>query len=198
MAEPASRAEADAPSTGGRDALAHRQIMTVLAGLMLGMLLAALDMTIMASATKTIADQLHGQTIQAWVTTSYLITSTISTPLYGKLSDIFGRKPMYLAAITVFLTGSVLCGVANSMYELAAFRAVQGLGAGGLMSLALAIIADMVSPRERSRYQGYFMGVWGVSSVAGPVVGGFFAGAGTFAGIDGWRWVFLVDRKSVV
>jgi len=195
MSEPASRAvpEAEAPSTGGRGALSHREIMTVLAGLMLGMLLAALDMTIMASATKTIADQLHGQTIQAWVTTAYLITATISTPLYGKLSDIFGRKPMYLTSITLFLGGSVLSGIANSMYELAAFRAVQGLGAGGLMSLALAIIADMVSPRERSRYQGYFMGIWGVSSVAGPVVGGFFAGAGTFAGIDGWRWVFLVN-----
>ncbi len=195
MSESASRAvpEADAPSTGGRGALSHREIMTVLAGLMLGMLLAALDMTIMASATKTIADQLHGQTIQAWVTTAYLITMTISTPLYGKLSDIFGRKPMYLTSISLFLTGSVLSGVANSMYELAAFRAVQGLGAGGLMSLALAIIADMVSPRERSRYQGYFMGIWGISSVAGPVVGGFFAGASTFAGIEGWRWVFLVN-----
>jgi EmrB/QacA subfamily drug resistance transporter len=193
MSETASRAVPEAPSTGGRAALSHREIMTVLAGLMLGMLLAALDMTIMASATKTIADQLHGQTIQAWVTTAYLITSTISTPLYGKLSDILGRKPMYLSAITLFLAGSVLSGMSNSMYELAAFRALQGLGAGGLMSLALAIIADMVSPRERSRYQGYFMGIWGISSVAGPVVGGFFAGAGTFAGIDGWRWVFLVN-----
>ncbi len=193
MSDSTSRTAPEAKRPGGSAALSHREIMTVLAGLMLGMLLAALDMTIMASATKTIADQLHGQTIQAWVTTAYLITSTIATPLYGKLSDIFGRKPMYLTAITLFLVGSVLCGVANSMYELAAFRAVQGLGAGGLMSLALAIIADMVSPRERSRYQGYFMAIWGISSVAGPVVGGFFAGAGTFAGIDGWRWVFLVN-----
>ncbi|GAB3443003.1 MDR family MFS transporter [Actinophytocola sediminis] len=195
MSEPTSRdaPEVDGSSSGRRTVLSHREILTVLAGLILGMLLAALDMTIMASATKTIADQLHGQTIQAWVTTAYLITSTLSTPLYGKLSDILGRKPMYLAAITLFLVGSVLSGVANSMYELAAFRAVQGLGAGGLMSLALAIIADLVSPRERSRYQGYFMGVWGLSSVAGPVVGGFFAGVGTFAGIDGWRWVFLVN-----
>ncbi|WP_018683851.1 MDR family MFS transporter [Actinokineospora enzanensis] len=173
--------------------LSHRQILTVLSGLMLGMLLAALDQTIMASAMKTIADQLHGQTIQAWATTAYLITATISTPLYGKLSDIFGRKPMYLTAITFFLVGSVLSGISNSMYELAAFRAVQGLGAGGLMSLALAIIADMVPPRERSKYQGYFMAVWGLSSVAGPVVGGAFAGVGTFAGITGWRWVFLLN-----
>src|ERR1044072_4789901 len=193
MSESASRAVPEAPSTGGRGALSHREIMTILVGLMLGMLLAALDMTIMASATKTIADKLHGQTIQAWVTTAYLITSTIATPLYGKLSDIFGRKPMYLTAISLFLTGSVLFGLANSMYELAAFRAVQGLGAGGLMSLALAIIADVVSPRERSRYQGYFMGVWGVSIVLGPGVGGVFAWAGTVLGIDGWRWVFLVN-----
>jgi EmrB/QacA subfamily drug resistance transporter len=178
---------------GERGVLSHRQIMTILAGLLLGMLLAALDMTIMGSATKTIADQLHGQTIQAWVTTAYLITSTISTPLYGKLSDILGRKPMYLTAITLFLAGSVLSAMATSMYELAAFRAVQGLGAGGLMSLALAILADLVSPRERSKYQGYFMAVWGTSSVLGPVVGGFFAGANSILGVDGWRWVFLVN-----
>ena len=191
MSESPSRAVPEVE--GERGALTHRQIMTVLAGLLLGVLLAALDMTIMGSASKTIADKLHGQTIQAWVTTAYLITSTISTPLYGKLSDIFGRKPMYLSAITLFLAGSVASGFANSMYELAAFRAVQGLGAGGLMSLALAILADMVSPKERSKYQGYFMAVWGTSSVLGPVIGGFFAGAGTFAGIDGWRWVFLVN-----
>jgi len=191
MSESTSRAVPEVQGDGG--ILTHRQIMTILAGLLLGMLLAALDMTIMGSATKTIADQLHGQTIQAWVTTAYLITSTISTPLYGKLSDILGRKPMYLAAITLFLGGSVLSAVANSMYELAAFRAVQGLGAGGLMSLALAIIADIVSPRERSRYQGYFMAVWGTSSVLGPVIGGFFAGADTILGVDGWRWVFLVN-----
>lgn len=193
MSESASKAVPGAESTPSGSALSHREILTVLAGLMLGMLLAALDMTIMGTATKTIADQLHGQTMQAWVTTGYLITATISTPLYGKLSDIFGRKPMYLTSISLFLAGSVLSGIANSMYELAAFRAVQGLGAGGLMSLALAILADLVSPRERSRYQGYFMAVWGLSSVAGPVVGGFFAGAGTVAGVEGWRWVFLVN-----
>lgn len=178
---------------GERGAMSHRQIMTIMAGLMMGMLLAALDMTIMGSATKTIADQLHGQTIQAWVTTAYLITSTISTPLYGKLSDILGRKPMYLTAISLFLAGSLLSAFSTSMYELAAFRAVQGLGAGGLMSLVFAIIADIVSPRERGRYTGYFMGVWGTSSVLGPVIGGFFAGATTILGVDGWRWVFLVN-----
>lgn len=183
-------AEVGTPPSG---ALTHRQIMTVLSGLMLGMLLAALDMTIMSTATKTIADELHGQTVQAWVTTAYLITSTVTTPLYGKLSDIFGRKPMYMIAIGLFVGGSVLATFSGSMYELAAYRAVQGLGAGGLMSLAIAIIADMVSPRERSKYQGYFMAVWGLSSVAGPVVGGFFAGVDDILGIDGWRWVFLIN-----
>jgi EmrB/QacA subfamily drug resistance transporter len=184
-----------APGAGpaGAGGLGHRQILTILSGLMLGMLLAALDQTIMGSAMKTIADQLHGQTMQAWATTAYLITTTIATPLYGKLSDIFGRKPMYLTAITIFLAGSLLSGIATSMYELAAFRAVQGVGAGGLMSLALAIIADITSPRERSRYTGYFMGVWGLSSVAGPLIGGLFAGLDTFAGITGWRWVFLLN-----
>jgi EmrB/QacA subfamily drug resistance transporter len=194
MSEPASPAVPGAVAPQATEgALPHKQILLVIYGLMLGMLLAALDMTIMGTATKTIADQLHGQTIQAWVTTAYLITSTIATPLYGKLSDIYGRKPMYMTAIGLFLVGSVLSGISSSMYELAAFRAIQGLGAGGLMSLALAIIADIVSPRERGRYMGYFMAVWGTSSVIGPVVGGFFAGAGTVAGIDGWRWVFLVN-----
>ncbi|MFI6101051.1 MDR family MFS transporter [Lentzea sp. NPDC051213] len=173
--------------------LTHRQIMTVLSGLMLGMFLAALDQMIVASAMKTIADQLHGQTLQAWATTAYLITATITTPLYGKLSDIYGRKPMYLAAISFFLLGSLLSGIATSMYELAAFRAVQGIGAGGLMSLAFAIMADMISPRERSKYSAYFMAVFGSASVLGPVIGGLFAGLDSFAGISGWRWVFLVN-----
>ena len=173
--------------------LTHRQIMTVLSGLLLGMFLAALDQMIVASAMKTIADQLHGQTLQAWATTAYLITATITTPLYGKLSDIYGRKPMYLAAISLFLVGSLLSGIATSMYELAAFRAVQGLGAGGLMSLAFAIMADIISPRERSKYSAYFMAVFGSASVLGPVIGGVFAGLDSFAGITGWRWVFLVN-----
>ncbi|MGI8309597.1 MDR family MFS transporter [Saccharopolyspora hattusasensis] len=174
-------------------ALSHRQILTVLTGLMLGMFLGALDQTIVGSAIRVIADQLHGQTAQAWVTTAYLITATITTPLYGKLSDIYGRRPLYLTAISLFLVGSLLCGLANSIYELAAFRAIQGLGGGGLMSLALTIIADMIPARQRSRYQGYFMAVFGTASVIGPVIGGLFAGMDSFLGIDGWRWVFLVN-----
>ncbi|WP_440900138.1 MDR family MFS transporter [Actinosynnema sp.] len=190
MSETTTRAGATPP---GAALLTHRQILTILSGLLMGMFLAALDQMIVATAMKTIADHLNGQTIQAWATTAYLITSTITTPLYGKLSDIYGRKPMYLTAISMFLVGSLLCGIANSMYELAAFRAVQGLGAGGLMSLAFAILADITSPRERSRYAGYFMAVFGVSSVAGPVVGGLFAGMDHFLGFAGWRWVFLVN-----
>ncbi|MFI6030564.1 MDR family MFS transporter [Amycolatopsis magusensis] len=188
MAEPTATTEPAA-----RGGLSHRQILTVLSGLMMGMFLAALDQTIVSSAMKTIADELHGQTLQAWATTAYLITATISTPLYGKLSDLYGRKPMYLTAISLFLVGSLASGMAGSMYELAAFRAFQGLGAGGLMSLALAIVADITAPRERGRYQGYFMAVFGISSVLGPVVGGAFAGVDSFAGLAGWRWVFLIN-----
>ncbi len=151
---------------------------------MLGMFLAALDQTVVSTAIRTIADDLQGYDLQAWATTAFLITSTIATPLYGKLSDIYGRRPFYLFAIGVFVVGSVLCGLADSMYQLAAFRALQGIGAGGLMSLALAIIADIVPPRERSKYQGYFMAVFGTSSVLGPVIGGFLAGQDSILGID--------------
>ncbi|GAB1689926.1 MDR family MFS transporter [Krasilnikovia sp. M28-CT-15] len=171
----------------------HRQILTILAGLMMGMFLAALDQTIMATATRTIADDLHGFDMQAWATTAFLITSTISTPLYGKLSDIYGRRGFFLFAIGVFIVGSVLCGLAQNMYELAAFRAIQGIGAGGLMSLALAIIGDIVPPRERARYQGFFLAVFGTASVIGPILGGFFAGQETILGVDGWRWVFYLN-----
>ena len=169
-----ARAAAAAPDASG--VFTHRQIVTILVGLMLGMFLAALDQTVVSTAIRTIADDLQGYDLQAWATTAFLITSTIATPLYGKLSDIYGRRPFYLFAIGVFVVGSMLCGLADSMYQLAAFRAIQGIGAGGLMSLALAIIGDIVPPRERSKYQGYFMAVFGTSSVLGPVIGGFFAG----------------------
>lgn len=173
--------------------LTHKQIVTILIGLMMGMFLAALDQTIVATAIRTIADDLKGLDEQAWATTAYLITSTIVTPLYGKLSDIYGRKRFFITAISIFVVGSVLCTFADSMFQLAAFRAVQGLGAGGLFSLALAIIGDIVPPRERAKYQGYFLAVFGTSSVLGPVIGGFLAGQDTILGIDGWRWVFLVN-----
>jgi EmrB/QacA subfamily drug resistance transporter len=198
-----STATASAPPSGGGVAatagpsaagtFTHRQILTILGGLMLGMFLAALDQTVVATSIRTIADDLSGFSLQAWATTAFLITSTISTPLYGKLSDLYGRKPFFLAAIIVFLFGSALCGLSQSMYELAAFRAVQGLGAGGLFSLALAIIGDIVPPRERSKYQGYFLAVFGTSSVLGPVVGGLLAGTTSIFGVAGWRWIFYVN-----
>jgi EmrB/QacA subfamily drug resistance transporter len=185
-----TRAAAHSPASGE---LSHRQIMTILSGLMAGMFLAALDQTIVATSIRTIADDLQGLSVQAWVTTSYLITATISTPLYGKLSDLYGRRPFFLAAISIFVLGSALSGFATSMTQLAAFRAFQGLGAGGLFSLALTIIGDIVPPRERAKYQGYFLAVFGTSSVLGPVIGGFLAGQDTILGVTGWRWVFLVN-----
>jgi EmrB/QacA subfamily drug resistance transporter len=160
---------------------------------MMGMFLAALDQTIVATAMRTIADDLKGFELQAWATTAFLITSTISTPLYGKLSDMYGRKGFFLFAIGIFIVGSALCGLSRSMYELAGFRAIQGIGAGGLFSLALAIIGDIVPPRERAKYQGYFLAVFGTSSVLGPVLGGFFAGTHTILGFDGWRWIFYIN-----
>jgi EmrB/QacA subfamily drug resistance transporter len=160
---------------------------------MMGMFLAALDQTIVATAMRTISDDLGGFTLQAWATTAFLITSTISTPLYGKLSDIYGRKSFFLFAIVVFIIGSALCGLSQDIYQLAAFRAIQGVGAGGLFSLALAIIGDIVPPRERAKYQGYFLAVFGSASVLGPVLGGFFAGADSILGVAGWRWIFYLN-----
>jgi EmrB/QacA subfamily drug resistance transporter len=171
----------------------HRQIVTILSGLMLGMFLGALDQTIVSTSIRTIADDLNGLSIQAWVTTAYLITATITTPIYGKLGDLYGRKKLFMFAITLFVIGSVLCTFAGSMYQLAAFRAVQGLGAGGLFTLVLAIVGDIVSPRERAKYSGYFMAMFGTSSVLGPLIGGFFAGQESILGVSGWRWVFLVN-----
>ncbi|WP_100343050.1 MDR family MFS transporter [Compostimonas suwonensis] len=173
--------------------MSHRQILFVIFGLMAGMFLSALDQTIVGTSMRTIADDLDGLSLQAWVTTAYLIVSTISTPIYGKLSDIFGRRPLFIIAIVIFLVGSLLAGMANSMYELAIFRAIQGLGAGGLMALPLTIMGDMLAPRERAKYQGYFLAVFGVSSVIGPLVGGLFAGADQILWLTGWRWVFLIN-----
>jgi EmrB/QacA subfamily drug resistance transporter len=186
-------ATAPAVSSGSDGALSHKQILTILSGLILGMFLAALDQTIVSTAIRTIGDDLHGLSIQAWVTTAFLITSTIATPLFGKLSDIYGRKPLFMLAISIFIVGSMLCGLAHSMYQLAAFRAFQGIGAGGLFPLALAIIGDIIPPRERARYQGYFMAVFATASVLGPVVGGFFAGTPSILGISGWRWIFYIN-----
>jgi EmrB/QacA subfamily drug resistance transporter len=190
MTTPATRNAPQEQTDGG---FTHRQILMILVGLMMGMFLAALDQTVVSTAIRTIADDLNGFSLQAWATTAFLITSTISTPLYGKLSDIYGRKPFFLFAIAVFIAGSALCGLSRSMPELAAFRAIQGIGAGGLFSMALAIIGDIVPPRQRARYQGYFLAVFGTSSVLGPVLGGLFAGADSILGVSGWRWIFYIN-----
>ncbi|HEY2642874.1 MAG TPA: MDR family MFS transporter [Galbitalea sp.] len=173
--------------------MSHRQILLVIYGLMAGMFLSSLDQTIVGTAIRTIGDDLHGLNDQAWVTTAYLITSTISVPIYGKLSDIFGRRPLYIFGIVVFLVGSLLSSFSTSMIMLAGFRAFQGIGAGALMSLPLAIMADILAPRERAKYQGYFLAVFGISSVIGPLIGGLFAGANQILWISGWRWVFLIN-----
>ena len=173
--------------------MSHRQILLVIYGLMAGMFLSSLDQTVVGTAIRTIGDDLHGLDQQAWVTTGYLIVSTISVPIYGKLSDIFGRRPLFIFGIVVFLAGSLLSSFSTSMLMLAGFRAVQGLGAGALMSLPLAIMADILAPRERAKYQGYFFAVFGISSVVGPLIGGLFAGAGQILFISGWRWVFLIN-----
>ncbi|AZS45300.1 Multidrug resistance protein 3 [Microbacterium oleivorans] len=173
--------------------MTHRQILFVIFGLMAGMFLSALDQTVVGTAIRTIGDDLNGLSEQAWVTTAYLIVSTISTPIYGKLSDIFGRRPLFIIAIAIFIVGSVAASFSTSMIELSAFRAIQGLGAGGLMSMPLAIMGDILAPRERAKYQGYFLAVFGISSVIGPLVGGLFAGSGEILFIAGWRWVFLIN-----
>jgi EmrB/QacA subfamily drug resistance transporter len=177
----------DSASTTGVAPLTHRQVLVVFGGISLGMLLAALDITIVATALPTIAGEFGGLDHLSWVVTAYLLTSTASTPIYGKLSDLYGRKVMFQAAIVIFLAGSLASGLSQNMAELIGSRAIQGLGAGGLMAMAMAIIGDIVSPRERGRYQGYTGAIFAFASVAGPLVGGFF--------VDNlsWRWVFLIN-----
>lgn len=171
----------------------HREILVVMGALMTVMLLAALDQTIIATALPKIAVDLHGLDKYAWVATSYLMTSAIATPIYGKIGDLYGRKKILQISIVIFLAGSFLSGFSHSMNELVGFRALQGIGAGGLMSLVLAIIGDVIPPRQRGRYQGYFGAVFGLSSVVGPLIGGFLSDAPSLLGVTGWRWIFYIN-----
>ena len=165
----------------------HRDIMHMLSGTMLGMFLGALDQTIIATSLPTMVGELHGMEHMSWAVSAYLLTSTAATPIYGKLSDLYGRRLLFGSAIFLFLLGSVGAGLAQNMGELIAGRAVQGIGGGGLISLAMAIVADIVPPRERARYQAYFSGVWTVATLGGPVLGGFLVDV-----LD-WRWVFWIN-----
>ncbi len=177
----------DTPVADSDGYLTHRQILVVMSGLMAGMFLAALDQSIVGTALPRITSELGGIDKLSWVVTAYLLTQTASTPLWGKISDLYGRKRIFQLAIITFLTGSLLAGLAQGITELIAFRAIQGLGGGGLFALALATIGDIVPPRERGRYGGYFGAVFGTSSVLGPVLGGFFTDG------PGWRWIFYVN-----
>jgi EmrB/QacA subfamily drug resistance transporter len=174
-------------STLAPQALPKRELYFVLSALMLGMLLAALDATIVSTALPTIVGDLHGANHLSWVVVAYLLASTVSTPLWGKLGDLYGRKIFFIWAIVIFLVGSMLCGLASNMMMLIVFRALQGLGGGGLMVGAQAVIADVVPPRERGKYSGLFGAVFGAATVLGPLLGGFIVEYWS------WRWIFFVN-----
>src|SRR3954468_2238740 len=165
----------------------QRQILVAFGAIMLATLLSALDQTIVATALPEIADDLNGFGDLSWVVTAYLLSTTVTVPLYGKLSDLYGRRRLFVVSISIFLAGSALCGLSQSMGQLIAFRALQGIGAGGLIPLSQAAIADLFSPRERGRYQGYIGAMWATAAVAGPLLGG------TLTDSASWRWIFFIN-----
>jgi EmrB/QacA subfamily drug resistance transporter len=171
----------------GPQYFSHRQIIIILFGVMAGMLLFALDQGIVGTALPRIVSELGGLDQLSWVVTAYLLTSTASMPLWGKLSDLYGRRRIFQLAIGIFLVGSALCGLSQDMLQLIVFRAIQGVGGGGLFAVAFSIIGDVIPPRQRGRYQGYFGAVFGVASVAGPLLGGWLTDG------PGWRWIFYVN-----
>src|SRR5581483_7318005 len=180
-------AEAGMSGASAPPPLDRRRVRLIFAALMLVLLLASLDQTIVSTALPTIVGDLGGIEHLSWVVTAYLLSSTVSGPLYGKLGDLYGRRAMLQLAIVLFLIGSALCGTSEGMLELIAFRALQGLGAGGLLVTTIAVVGDIIPPRERGRYQGFFGGVFGISTVVGPLLGGFL--------VDNlsWRWIFYVN-----
>src|SRR5271168_561733 len=175
------------PSQSSVMHFSRAEIVSILFGLILAMFLASLDQTIVATSLSTMARDLNGWTLMSWVVSAYLVASTVTTPIYGKLSDLYGRRPVLSVAITLFLGASVLCALSQNMPQLIGARVLQGIGGGGLRSVALAAVADIIPPRERGRYQGYFSSVMAISNVLGPVLGGFFSEYLT------WHWIFWIN-----